>query len=115
MTIENRRIKNVKVGLDDRDRLSIRMTFDGIWSCDWGFILTNPIDSQRLVKLMNYAGVSDVMDLNGKIIRVVNHDRFLRGFGDPIEDKFVPTFGEELQEITEEEFNKLLKPTNSLI
>lgn len=112
MEVKNARIKNVKVGLDDRDRLSVRMTFEGGWACDWGFIITNPIDSQRLVKLMDYAGTCDVLKLSGKIVRMVTHDCFFRGFGDPIEDKFVPAFGEELQEITEEEFNKLLKPTS---
>lgn len=110
MEITNARIKNVTVGLDDRDRLSARMTFECKHDCcDWGFILTNPTDAQRLVKLMNYTGVYDVKNLNGKVVRVVNHDCFFRGFGDPIEDKFIPAFGEELKEVTEAQFEELLK------
>ena len=70
MKVNNAKIKNVTVGLDDRDRLSARMTFESqLGCCDWGFILTNPTDAQRLVKLMNYTGVYDVKNLNGKIVR----------------------------------------------
>lgn len=110
MEITNARIKNVTVGLDDRDWLSARVTFE--WKhgcCDRGFILTNPTDAQRLVKLMNYTGVYDVKNLNGKVVRAVNHDFSFRGFGDPIEDKFIPAFGEELKEVTEAQFEELLK------
>ena len=110
MQINNARITNVTVGLDDRERLSARMTFESeLGCCDWGFILTNPVDSQRLVKLMNYTGVYDVKNLNGKIVRVVNHECFFRGFGEPIEDKFIPAFGEELKEVTETQFEEILK------
>ena len=110
MKVNNAKIKNVTVGLDDRDRLSARMTFESqLGCCDWGFILTNPTDAQRLVKLMNYTGVYDVKNLNGKIVRTVMHDCFFRGFGDHIEDKFIPAFGEELKEVTEAQFEELLK------
>lgn len=110
MEITNARIKNVTVGLDDRDRLSARMTFEGQHGCcDWGFILTNPVDAQRLMKLMSYTGTYEVKNLNGKIVRKIDHDNFFRGFGDPIEDKFVPAFGEELKEVTEAQFEELLK------
>lgn len=114
MEVMNARIENVTVGLDDRDRLSVRMCFNGGWGCEWGFILTNPIDSQRLIKLMEYTRTSDVLKLNGKIVRMVTHDCFFRGFGDPISNKFVPAFGEELQEITEEDFKKLLEKTKGI-
>ena len=110
MEVNNARIKNVTVGLDDRDRLSARMTFESQHGCcDVGFILTNPTDAQRLVKLMNYTGVYEVKNLNGKIGRVVNHDCSFRGFGEPIEDKFIPAFGEEFKEVTEAQFEELLK------
>lgn len=110
MEITNARIKNVTVGFDDRDRLSARMTFDGQRGCyDWGFILTNPTDVQRLMKLMNYAGIYEVGDLSNKIIRVVNKACFFRGFGHPIENKFVPTSTEEFKEVSEAEFEELLK------
>lgn len=110
MEINNARIKNVTVGLDDRDRLSARMTFE--WQhgcCDWGFILTNPVDAQRLVMLMNYTGTYNVGTLNGQIIRKVEDDGLFRGFGHIIEDKFVPAFGEEVKEVTEAQFSEMLK------
>lgn len=110
MEITNARIKNVTVGFDDRDRLSARMTFDGQHGCcDWGFILTNPTDVQRLMKLMNYTGSYEVGDLSGKIIRKVDSGNFLRGFGHPIEDKFVPTSTEEFKEVNKAEFAEMLK------
>lgn len=110
MKIINAKIKNVTVGLDNGDRLSARMTFDGQCDCrDWSFILTNPTDVQRLMKLMNYAGVYKVGDLNDKIIRVVYHSILFCGYGDPIKDKFVPTSMEEFKEINEAEFEELLK------
>lgn len=110
MEITNARIKNVTVGFDDRNRLSARITFEGYHvSCDWSFILTNPIDVQRLTKLMNYTGSYEVDDLNDKIIRKVVSENFLCGFGHPIEDKFVPTLTEEFKEINESNFEKLLK------
>ena len=110
MEITNARIKNVTVGFDDRDRLSVRMTFDGQHSCcDWGFILTNPTDVQRLIKLMNYVGAYEVDNLSGKIIRKVDSGNLVRGFGHPLKDKYVPTFTEKFKEINESEFEELLK------
>ena len=85
------------------------MTFESqLGCCDWGFILTNPTDAQRLVKLMNYTGVYDVKNLNGKIVRTVMHDCFFRGFGDPIEDKFIPAFGERHEESLERKSHNFL-------
>ena len=110
MEIKNAKIKNVTVGLDDRDMLSARMTFESqLNCCDWRFILTDPIDSQRLMKLMSYTNVYEVNNLDGKIIRIVKEDSLFRGFGDPIEDKFVLAFGEKIKEVTKEQLNELLK------
>lgn len=110
MEVNNARIKNVTVGLDDMDRLSARMNFESQHGCcNWEFILNYPTDAERLVKLMNYTGVDDVKNLNGKIVRVVIHGFSFRGFGDPIEDKFIPAFGEEFKEVTEAQFEELLK------
>ena len=58
---------------------------------------------------MNYTDVYDVKRLNNKIVRIVVHACFFQGFGDPIEDKFVTAFGEELKEVTEAQFEELLK------
>ena len=110
MEIINVRINNATVVLDDRDRLSARMNFEAERGCvSWEFILTNSIDVQRLVKLMNYAGAYYVEGLDGKIVRIVNCASSLRGFGDPIKEKFIPTFGEQLKELTITEFEELLK------
>ena len=109
MEITNARIKNVTVGLDNRDRLSASMTFEGPNFCrNCCFILTDPTDVQRLVKLMLYTGTSEVQELNGKIIRRIDKNNFLRGFGDPIANKFIPIFGDELKELTESQFEELL-------
>ena len=109
MEIANARITHVEVSIDDRDRLSARMTFKSQHTvCDWGFILSNPVDVQRLKMLMNYTGSYDVMNLDGKIIRRVNSDCFMRGFGHPIEDKFVPFFTKKFTEISEAEFETML-------
>jgi len=110
MEVSNARIKSVKVAFDDLDRLSARMTFEGQQGCcDWGFILTNPVDVQRLEILMKYTGTYDLKDLKGKIVRKIDHDYFIRGFGHPIEDKFVPLFGQEVKEVTQAKFPELLK------
>ena len=87
MEITNVRIKNVTVGLDSRHNLSARMTFE----------------------LMSYAGTNTVQKLNGKIVRKIDHNNNFRGFGDPIKDKFIPVFGEDLKEVTSVQFKKLLK------
>ena len=110
MKIKNAKIENVTVGIDDRDRLSVRMTFKGDdgMSCDWGFNLENPEDVQRLKLLVEYTEVDNVLALGGKIIRVMDHGMFFRGFGHPVENKFVPCCIAEVKEITDEEFRKLL-------
>ena len=110
MEIQNAIIKNVTVGLDDRDRLSAMISFESQGKlCTQGFILTNPNDTERLIKIMSYTGSSKVEQFKGKIVRVVNHDFSFQGFGNPIEDKFVPIFGDKLNEITEDQFEELLK------
>ena len=110
MEVSNAKITNVKVCFDDRGRLAARMRFETQYGCcDWGFILSNPVDVQRLSTLMNYTETYDIMQLNGKIVRKVDFDRFFRGFGHPIEDKFVPFSSKEFTEITEAEFLSNLK------
>lgn len=110
MEITNVRIKNVTVGLDSRHNLSARMTFENQYAtCDWSFSLTDPVDVHRLMKLMSYAGTNTVQKLNGKIVRKIDHNNNFSGFGDPIKDKFIPVFGEDLKEVTSVQFKKLLK------
>lgn len=110
MKVYNARIEEVTVGLDEYNHLSAMFKFKsqhGSWK--FGFILTDLIDAQRLVRLMKYTGVYNVLDLEGKIIRTVLDNNLFRGFGDPIEDKFIPVCMDELKEVTEKEFEEILK------
>lgn len=110
MQINNARIRNVTVGLDDRNRLSAKITFEGHQGqSNWlYFVLTKSVDAQRLRKLMLYTGAYKIDDLNGKIVRKVEHEHCLCGFGDPIEDKFIWLEDEELKELTENQIVELL-------
>ena len=106
MKIINAEIKDVTVGFDARKSFSVMVGFDSQHGyCFWFFILTNPTDVQRLVKLMEYVGANNFDDLNGKIIRKVEDSaECLRGFGHPIADKFVPILTEEFKEITGQDY-----------
>lgn len=102
MKITNARITNLKVGFDDGNRLAVMINFESQHGCClWSFVMSNPVDVQRLSALMNYTNTYDLNDLNGKIIRKVDLDCFMRGFGHPIEDKFVLLSEKEFSEITE--------------
>ena len=110
MRITNAIIRNVAVGINEVGSFSARMTFESQARCwTWCFILSDPIDVQRFIKLMNYVGVYEVIDLNGKVIREVDSCGFLRGFGHSIDDKFIPILTDEFMEISEKEFIELLK------
>ena len=111
MKILNARITKARIGFDEIDKVVARMTFESKYGCcDWTFVLENPVDVQRLKTLMKYADVLDFKDLKGKIIQqVVDSERFLRGFGHPIEDKFVPTYTNEFTELSEVEFGAMLQ------
>ncbi len=110
MEIKNARIENVTVGLDDRNRLSAKITFEGNQGqSSWcHFVLTKTVEAQHLRKLMLYTGAYKIDDLNGKIVRKVEHEHCLCGFGDPIEDKFIWLEDEELKELTESQIVELL-------
>lgn len=110
MKIENAKITGVRVGFDDRDRLSARLSIKSQkGSTDWGFILTEQAQVQALMELMHYVNVQEIYQLNGKIIRVCIHDHMLRALGDPIEDKFIPLFILDRNGIGEAELIKLLE------
>ena len=109
MNIVNAKIQSVKVCFDDSRRLSAEMKFvSQNGTCGWSFVLSNPVDVQRLSKLMNYTGAEEVKDLNGKIIRRLDADGFMCGFGHPIENVFVPISTKEFSEISESEVGTLL-------
>ena len=103
MKIANAKIKKVSVEIDDLNRLSARMTFDGLNKCwEWSFMLNRSTDINRLIRLMEYVEVKKVNDLKNKIIRVAEAECFLLGLGHPIEDKFIPiNTGGEFIEIKE--------------
>ena len=113
MKITNAKIKNVTVGIDDNGRLSATMNFViiGNLTCKWVFVLEDPAQVQRFKVLMDYAGANNIQDLTGRIIRVANQDvLFFRGFGHPIEDRFVPCIMDyEVKEVTETELAEILK------
>lgn len=115
MEIINVRINNVTVGWDNEDGMSAKISFEGYsGSANMVFKLTNQTELQRLEKLMNYAGVdvNDVNNLNGRIVRLVIDGSPIIGYGDPIEDKFIPNMpwlGEELKEVTEAQLKELRK------
>ena len=110
MRITNAIIKNVAVVFDGKNKLSAIITFKASYSCyDFSFILTNPLEVQRLMKLMSYTGVNDISNLNSKIIRIATEPGYCYGFGHLIEDKFIPTFTEDFKEVSEAEFEELLK------
>lgn len=109
MRILNAKIENVTVGLNDSDGLAVMFTLR--WQsgcCNWEFTLANPLDIQRLTKLMNYTGSHQVKELEGKIIRKVEKGQMFQGFGHPIEDKFVSVWADEFKEITELEVKQQL-------
>ena len=103
MKVKNARIKNATVTFDVMKRLCLMMDFetqDSNYS-NYAFILTEPTDVQCLSKLMNYANAYDLKRLNGKIIRIVDQEYSVCGFGDPIKDKFILNSRKDLREVTE--------------
>lgn len=103
LEIANAIVTNVKVGFDDRKRLSVKISLDsqyGAYNCS--FILANAVDVQRFTALMNYTLACDIDDLKGRIVRKIDDEGILRGFGHPIEDKFVLFSTKEFTEIFEE-------------
>lgn len=100
MKIINARIKNVTVGLDAYGHLVASTTFEAQDnSYSWEFDLTDVAETQRLTKLMIYAGTDKVNCLEGRVVRVaVVREVFLRAFGDPIQDTFISLFGGEYKE-----------------
>ena len=109
MKIANARITNVMVGFDARDGLYAKMTFETMSSACYGhFYLLNAVDAQRLSTLMDYTRTYDIKDLDGKIIRKVDLNSRMVGFGHPIEDRFVPLSTKGFIQVTENEYEKML-------
>lgn len=108
MKIENAMIKDVTVGLNDNDRLCVRLSLKG--QCTggmWIFELENPVDVQRVEKLMQYTCSYEVGELEGKIVRKAVSGNLLRGIGHPLEDKFIPLWTEVMREVDESVLEEL--------
>lgn len=67
------------------------------------FVLNNPVDVQRVIKLLQYTHSRDVEELWNKEIKTAYKNHFTYGFGDLAEDKFVPFLTKELMEVSKEE------------
>ena len=114
MVIERVRISKVTVETNYcYDSLFVKMEFrNKRIGSSWSFTLGDPVEVQRLTKMMNYVGVSEVDDLERKYIRIVISYGTLGtlcGFGHRTQDKFVPLSTEEFRKITEKEFEEILK------
>ena len=109
MESQNAIIKNVTMGLDERNNLVVSVEFAAHhFSNIYKFDLMEQMEVQRLAKLLEYAEVKNVEDLKGRMVRVMAFYKLFHGFGHPIEDKFVATFGDTFMESTEEQFKKMI-------
>ena len=90
MKIKNAKIKNVTTSLDAKDNLIASIEFhEELTFSTFVFKLANPVELQNFTKLMEYAEVQTVNELEGKIIRIAEHKDLIRAIGHPIKDKFV--------------------------
>lgn len=91
----NARIKDVNVGINFTKAISCTFSLALDGDCvDWSFNLSKSCDVEKLTQLLNYVGVSDVSDLNEKVIRVVINEDLLYALGDPIKDTFFKVSGD---------------------
>ena len=97
--------------MDDQDRVIIKLTFQGSNGYCYNCVYDpkNPVDEHYLTKLIKYTKTNESNNLSGKFVRIVCNDYKLCGFGDLINDRFVPTFNREIMEVTEAAFANLLK------
>ena len=108
MEIAKATIQKVAVGIDIMNRLGADIEFVSDFGrfSHW-FISSDPKSALQLITLMRYTGASSTCSLNNREINLIFSDNSLLGFGNPIDDKYVPLFTEEFREISMEEFMKL--------
>ena len=90
MKIKNAKIKNVTAGLDSGKLLCVSMEFH--YSTHFKifvFKLDNPVELRNFKELLKFAEATGFKDLEGKVIRVAEHNDVITAFGYLIEDKFV--------------------------
>ena len=111
MKIKNAKIKNATTRLDNKDRLIVSIEFhEAVTFSTFVFKLANPVELGNFKKLMEFAEVTELSELNGKIVRLAEHeDVILVAVGHPIEDRFVDvtnTMVNHIEEVTEAELLK---------
>ena len=110
MKIKNAKIKNVTTRLEN-GRLVVNMEFHYMTHFKiFVFQLANPVEMKNFTKLMEFAEVRDFNELEGKIIRVAEHEDVVKAFGDPIEDKFIDITNTIMMDLVKEmSISELLK------
>lgn len=110
MKIKNAKIKNVTMKLDNKEHLVVNAEFhESVDFVLYTFKLNNPVAVKHFIKLMGYAEVTYLNELEGKIIRVAEHENVVRAFGHPIEDRFIDITDaiiDSAKEVTESELLK---------
>ena len=110
MKISNVRIKDVTIGLDELGKISAMVVFEN-QRCRFqlDFTLCDSKDAMRFESIMKFAGERTTNAMKGKIIRMVEVDNRIKGFGDSIMDRFIPIFDDYDNEVKENEFMEMLK------
>ena len=114
MKIANAKIENSTFGFMYTNsvlcaKLKIATMENGYLShYELSFDFRNPEDVLRLAELMRITEVSEFSDLNGKYIRIgYISGRGCFGFGNLMEDKFIPMKSEKFVEVSEKEFTEI--------
>lgn len=90
MIIKNAKIKNVTAGRDSEKIVCVSMEFH--YSTHFKifvFKLENPVELRNFKELLEFTEATEFKDLEGKVIRVAEHNDVITAIGDLIEDKFV--------------------------
>ena len=92
MKIKNAKIKNVtNIRADSKRNLIVSLEIqDGLkLIAIFVFKLSNPVELQNLLKLMEFVGVQDLKDFEEREIRVAKYEDVVKAIGHPIEEKFL--------------------------
>ena len=111
MKIKNAKIKNVTTGTDPKKRVCVSLEFH--YSTHFKIVvfkLENPVELANFKKLLEFTETTDFESLEGKIIRVAEHEDVVKAFGDPIEDKFIDITNTIMMDLVKEmSISELLK------
>ena len=110
MKITNAKIKNVTTRLDNKNRLIASVEFhEAITFSTFVFKLANPVELKNFTKLMEFAEAKETNEMEGKIIRVAEHEDAVRAIGHPIEDRFIEVTNKIFDAVEEISESKLLE------